>query len=415
MIQPSIRGGICHISGRYARANNKLMGALYDPTKPTSYILYVDANNLYGWAMSQPLPDNDFAWLSEQECRDAETALRVKYTRDHYFGQQLHYIFEVDLDYPPELHDRDDDFPLAPEKMYIEQNITGEKQHELRAKYFGASCPGSRKLICSFLPKRHYVVLGHLLKFYLERGLRLVKVHRGSKFTASPYFAPYIEHNSQKRKENKDDPTKKDFYKLMNNAPYGKTIENVARRSDIRLCNDMLKARRLAEKPHCIDWRVFDNQLVGVEMRKLRANINKPFQHGFCVLEWSKLKMFSFYALLKDHFKDKVRMLGTDTDSLILQLYVEDIKQALTENPLIRNELDLGSVPADHPSGLGDPDDPNSGVVGKFKEELNLDPIIQWVGLRPKMYSITSCKATKWDPDNLVQPELRHKEVAKGC
>lgn len=100
----------------------------------------------------------------------------------------------------------------------------------------------------------------------------------------------------------------------MNNAPYKKTIENVARRSDIRLCNDMTKARRLDEKPHCIDYRVFDQQLVGVEMRKLRGNINKPIQHGFCVLKLSKLKMYSFYALQKDHFGANVRLLYTETD-----------------------------------------------------------------------------------------------------
>ena len=73
------------------------------------------------------------------------------------------------------------------------------------------------------------------------------------------------------------------------------------------------KARLLAEKPHCVDFRVFDESLIGVEMRKLRHNINKPFQHGFCVLEWSKFKMYKFYALLKDAFKNKVRMLYTDT------------------------------------------------------------------------------------------------------
>jgi hypothetical protein len=108
-------------------------------------------------------------------------------------------------------------------------------------------------------------------------------------------------------------------------------------------------------------------------------------------------------------------LLGTDTNLFILQLFVDDIKQALTGNPRIREELDFGSVPEDHPSGLGDPDDPNASVVGKFKEELNLDPIIQWVGLRPKMYSLTSCKATKWDPTNPVRPVERHKQVSKGC
>ena len=70
MIQPNIRGGICHASVQYARANNKLMGSLYDPRLPTSYIMEVDANNLYGWTMSQKMPDGDFEWLSENECRD---------------------------------------------------------------------------------------------------------------------------------------------------------------------------------------------------------------------------------------------------------------------------------------------------------------------------------------------------------
>ena len=71
MIQPNIRGGIFHASVRYARANNKLLGSLYDPSKPTSYIQYVDANNLYGWAMSQPMPDDKIEWLSEKECHEA--------------------------------------------------------------------------------------------------------------------------------------------------------------------------------------------------------------------------------------------------------------------------------------------------------------------------------------------------------
>ena len=78
MIQPNIRGGICHASVRYAHANNKLMGSLYDPTKPTSYIMYVDANNLYGWAMSQSLPDDEYEWVYNDDCPDAFAALQDK-------------------------------------------------------------------------------------------------------------------------------------------------------------------------------------------------------------------------------------------------------------------------------------------------------------------------------------------------
>ena len=330
MILPNIRCGICHANVRYARANNKLMGSLYDQLQPTSSIIEVDANNLYGWAMSQEMPDNNFEWLSKDECRDMGLLLNYADGRMAIFDTGLFdhreneedkkcYIFEVDLEYPTELHERDDDYPLAPEVMTIEPEFTNEKQNNLRAQYFGAECSYSRKLICSFFPKKHYVVLGKLLRFYLNRKMRLLKLHRAIRFKSSPYIASYIANNTAKRQQFKHDDVKKAFYKLMNNAPYGKTIENVTRRTDIRLLNKMEKARRLAEKPHCVDFRVFYGQvaqpeeqievaaaeeqqqqeaLVGIEMRKLNHFINKPFTNGFCVLEYSKLNMYVIYLLL---------------------------------------------------------------------------------------------------------------------
>ena len=210
MIQPNIRGGICHASVRYARANNKLMGSLYDPRLPTSYIMEVDANNLSEWAMSQEMPDGDFEWLSQNECRDMGLLLNYADGRMAIFDTGLFdhreneedkksFIFEVELEYPSELHEQDDDYPLAPEVMTIEPEITGEKQHNLRAQDFSAAFPYSRKLICSFLPKKHYVVLNQLLRFCLDRGMRLVKVHRAIRFKSSPYVASYIANNTAKR------------------------------------------------------------------------------------------------------------------------------------------------------------------------------------------------------------------------
>ena len=115
--------------------------------------MYVDANNLYVWALSQALPEKDYEWFSDVECRDAEAAFLIKETKDPYFQQERHYIFEVNLDYPPELHDRDDDYPLAPETITIDPRMAdGEKQVKLRAQYYGSACPFSRKLVCSFLP-----------------------------------------------------------------------------------------------------------------------------------------------------------------------------------------------------------------------------------------------------------------------
>ena len=165
------------------------------------------------------------------------------------------FSLEVDFEYSPELHERDDDYPLAPEVMTIEPEITGEKQHNMRAQYFGAAWLYSRKLICSFFPTKHYLVPRQLLRFYLDRGMRLIKVHCAIRYKSSPYVASYIANNTAKSQQFKHDDVKKSLYKLMNNAPYGKTIENVARRTDIRLLNNMEKARRFAEKLDCKFFR----------------------------------------------------------------------------------------------------------------------------------------------------------------
>ena len=151
--------------------------------------------------------------------------------------------------------------------------------------------------------------------------MRLVKVHRAIRFKSSPYVARYIANTTAKRQQFKHDDVKKAFHKLINNAPYGMTIENVTRRTDIYLLNDMEKARKLAEKPHCVNFRVFDSQVtppeeqveaavaeehqqqeavVGIEMRQLNHFINKPFANGFCFLEYSKLRCMLLIYLCFD-------------------------------------------------------------------------------------------------------------------
>ena len=124
------------------------MGSLYNPTKPTSFIMEeVDANNLYGWAMSQAMPDGDFEWLNDSECREIKHRLINVVKQNKIFGQNWNYIFEVDINYSQELHKRDDDYPLAPELMTIDAEITCEKSTSYepsilkpRARLPGNSC-----------------------------------------------------------------------------------------------------------------------------------------------------------------------------------------------------------------------------------------------------------------------------------
>ena len=138
--------------------------------------------------------------MIEDECREAFAAFQDKVSRNQWFDEhEKQYCFKMDVDYPPELHDCDDDYPLAPKTMTIEAVMTSEKQHELRAKYFGAGSQFSCKLVCSFIAKRKYVLQGSNLRFDLDLGLKLVQIYRGFSCTASAYCEPYITNNTNKR------------------------------------------------------------------------------------------------------------------------------------------------------------------------------------------------------------------------
>ena len=163
------------------------------------------------------------------------------------------------------------------------------------------------------------------------------------------------------------DETQRSFFKLMNNAPYGKTIENVGKRTNIRLLNDETKAYRLTEKPHCIDFKIFTENLFGVELRKVNQLINKPFQMGFSILEWSKLHMYRAYAALKDWYGPAIQLLYTDTDSLIIHVMSHDLYKDILDLPVIRELINLSELPANHLGGVGDRNCQNKGILGKFK------------------------------------------------
>ena len=381
MFERGIRGGISHISKRYSEANNKYMKD-YDPSKETKFIQYLDANNLYGWAMSQSLPTHGFKWMKNVT---KETVMDIIERANHSmtdpknvaFGLSKNlfmrgYIFEVDLEYPTGLWDEHNDYPMVPERMKV-KNV--------------------EKLICHFRKRKNYVVHYRDLRQYLENGIRITAVHRGISFFQSPWMEPYITKNTELRKTAANS-FEKDFFKLMNNSVFGKTIENIRKRQNVKLIDDRKKAKKYTSRPDFERLTIFDENLVAIHMKRTEVKFNKPVYVGQAILDLSKTLMFDFhYNYIKKKYGNKAELLFTDTDSLMYEIQTEDFYKDITDDVIYK--FDTSDYPKDHPSGLST--DLNKEVIGMFKDEVAGRQITHFVGLRPKLYSfkVEGVKTTK--------------------
>ena len=198
MIEEGTTGGLCQSTHRYAKASNKYMKN-YDKNIESSYLMYLDANNLYGWAMSQKLPVNGFKWVNDL------SRFNEDFIKNYNENSDIGYFLEVDVEYPKKLFGSHKDLPFLPERKKLEK---------------------VEKLVCSIEDKEKYVIHIRALKQALNHGLVLKDVHRVIKFNQEAWLKPYIDMNTKLRKEAKNE-FEKDFFKLMNNSVFGKTMENV--------------------------------------------------------------------------------------------------------------------------------------------------------------------------------------------
>jgi hypothetical protein len=273
LTERGIRGGISMISHRYAKANNKYCSE-YDESKPDEYLMYLAANNLYGKAMSDPLPIGDYRW---EETKD----FNVKQSVDGDRG----FMIEVDLEYPEHLHDLHSDYPLSPE------NCKGEysplmKQYYKELGYSEKEIKNTNKLIPNLRNTSNYVIHLKNLQLYLSLGMILTNIHRSISFQQDTWLQYYINFNTDQRKKAKND-FEKDFFKLMNNAIFGKTMENVRNRINVRLKTKPEAIQKLINKPNFKGATQFGNNLTAVHMAKTEIKIDKPILIGFSILELS--------------------------------------------------------------------------------------------------------------------------------
>ena len=174
--------------------------------------------------MNQYLPTGNVKWMTDKEISKINLG---KYKADSKKG----LIPEVDLEYPQELHDMHNDYPVCPEKVKVSNNMLSSRCKKIAEKY-NISTGLVSKLIPTLRDKKDYVLHYRNLQLYLDLGSKIKKVHRVLKFHQSPWLKQYIDFNTEKRKHAKNS-FEKDVFKLMNNSVFGKTMENLRKRVDV--------------------------------------------------------------------------------------------------------------------------------------------------------------------------------------
>ena len=222
MFEKGIRGGMCNAICRYAKANNKYVKKYKNKNPILSYLVYLDANNLYGWAMLQMLPVGKFKWIEKDDLLKFDE----KFIKNYDENSDKGYLLEVDVEYPKNFHKLHSDLPFLSERMKINK---------------------SSKLTCTLHDKENYVVHIRPLKQALNKELILKKVHKVINLYQKAWLKPYIDMNAKLRKEAKND-FEKEFSKLMNNSVFGKTIENVRDHREIRVVTTNKQRNKLAQK-----------------------------------------------------------------------------------------------------------------------------------------------------------------------
>ena len=284
------------------------------------------------------------------------------------------FILEVDLKYPKELHDLHNDYPLGPEKVKVTNKMLSKYCKKFSDKY-NISTGLVYKLIPTLGDKEKYVLHYRNLQLYTDLGLNVTKVHRVLEFNQSPWLKQYIDFNTEKRKNAKND-FEKDLFKLMNNSVFGKTMENIRKQVDVRLVTDEKKLLKWASKPTYVSSKIFNENLVAVHKIKETLTLNRPAYVGMCILDLSKTLMYDFhYKYIKDKYKNKARLLFTDTDSLTYEIEAEDVYQDFWN---VKDKFDNSDYPKSSPYF----DKTNKKVIGKFKDEAAGVPICEFVGLR---------------------------------
>ena len=372
-LQQGIRGGVSYCSTRLAQSSEE------------EKLIYVDANNLYGEAQTQPLPYDSFEWVDEDDFSKVVNEVVSSTQKDTPADDETGYILEVDLNYPIDVHDKHSQFPFAPESV----RITPSKLSPYSLSKLTVSNYKAQKLIGSFEDKKNYVIHYRALRQCLDNGLELLKVHRIIKFRQFRYLKPYIEYTNFLRASSSDDLSKTSF-KLMNNAIYGKTLEDARRRTKLSICTVPRSAMRCISSPHFTAMKILSPNFVLCFQENESVKVKQCHAVGVSILDHSKVHMYDLYynqiipLLNLDPVRGDIRVVMSDTDSFLLS-----IKTTLSLTSLFKRldpVMDFSNYPSLHPLY----NEKRKGKLGLLKDEMKGGEIREACAIRSKCYSFST-------------------------
>ncbi len=292
------------------------------------------------------------------------------------------YILEVSLRHPKRFHDvrAHKDFPLACDKMLIRDDVLSPLAQCMKERFNMKPSGKTVKLVPNFYDKHHYVLHYRNLKLYLELGLQLQKIHRAICFYQSTWMKPYISFNIKQRQKAASQ-FEVSLFKKFNNAIFGKTIENVKKRTIIKLVTKPEQFEKLSSKPTFRSCKIIHEQLAGVQMAKPVITLDRPIYLGFSILDLAKLRMYTFhYKYMANKYGDRVRLLFSDTDSFIYWIQTRDLYKDLAQD----DKYDFSNYPKNHLLYSTK----HAKKPGLMKDESAGAILQDFVGLRSKMYSL---------------------------
>ena len=361
LLENGIRGGVSGV-----------MGDRYVKSVKNKNIIYFDATNFYGFGMSQALPYDNIKFETEN--------VRLEEILNTPDDSDIGYFLEIDLEYPHNIRQKTRYFPFASENKSISKDDFSPYMKSIMPKNYVSH----KKLICDWTDKRNYLFHYRMLKFYTRHGMKIKQVHRVISFKQSKWLEKYIDFNTQKRNQTVND-FEKDFYKLLNNAFYGKTMENIRNRCKIEIIkrddhNKILRwQRKLTFSGICKSFSNCDSYLE----KEHEILMDKPIYLGFAIIELSKLHMYeTYYDTLQPYFgQENIQLHYMDCDSFILSINSENIIKDLKN---LEDIFDFSNIDENHELYS----EKNKKVLGKFKIETPKNIFIdEFIALRSKMYA----------------------------